>query len=53
MLILAIKFRNYTLHVAEVTKKKQKCLIFIVVLKVGNNLIRLDQKKEYSTSINK
>ena len=29
--MLARKFANYRLHMAQVTQNKQKCLIFIVV----------------------
>ena len=34
---------------AGITQNKQKCLIFIVVPQGRKNVIRLDQKEEYST----
>ena len=32
------------------TQNKQKCLLFTLVSQGRKNLIRLDQKEEYSTS---
>ena len=43
------KFTNLSLHMAGITQNKQKCLIFIVVPQGRKNVIRLDQKEEYST----
>ena len=44
--MLAKKFANYRLHLAEITQNKQKCLIFIVVPQGRKSLVRLDQNEE-------
>ena len=44
--MLARKFVSYRLHMAGLTQSKQKCLIFIVFLKAGKVLVRLDQNEE-------
>ena len=40
MLVLARKFTNYRLHMAEIKQNKQKCLISIVIPQGRKNLIR-------------
>ena len=44
--MLARRFATYRLRMAGITQNKQKCLIFIVVLKAGKMLVRLDQNEE-------
>ena len=51
--MLKRKFANYRLHMTGVIQNEQKCLTFIWSFKIGKTLIRLDQKEENSTSINK
>ena len=42
--MLARKFTNCRLHMAGITQRKQKCLIFFVVPQGRKNVIRLDKK---------
>ena len=44
--MLATKFASYRLHMAGITRNKQKCLIFLWSFKAGKMLVRLDQKEE-------
>ena len=44
MSMLARKFTNCRLHMVGITQRKQKCLIFFVVPRGRENVIRLDKK---------
>ena len=42
--MLARKFESYRLHMARITQKKQKCLIFIVVPQGRKNVSQIISK---------
>ena len=44
--MLARKFASYRLHMAGITQKKQKCLIFIVVPQGRKYFSQIEMKKK-------